>query len=285
MTRARDYFLLRASFCWPTRRDSQSPSSLGSRSSVAFIYSPSRAAHVQRVVGDESGCYLHAPPPRGNAGESENLHHHHHLRRSRLVFKTTTATTDAPPSWRAASWYRRPRPCRSWTSPHLLHLPSVAERRAHRRGTRRENHSHGPTRTGTYSCLTQVPPRTPFSSFSQVSGGEKLMKKNICRPQPFPTYSRCTQGTHNVDVPGTCQYRHSKNHDARLTPFGEQQCEALAARSAHVVAAAQLVGATFILSFIASGRGHHHHQQQSSTLLPASTSIIDELKPPHSILV
>jgi hypothetical protein len=31
-----------------------------------------------------------------------------------------------------------------------------------------------------------------------------------------------------VDVPGTCQYRDAKNLDARLTPFGEQQCEALA---------------------------------------------------------
>lgn len=48
-----------------------------------------------------------------------------------------------------------------------------------------------------------------------------------------------------MDVPGTCQYRHPKNHDARLTPFGEQQCEALAAKSARVVAAAQLVGVNF----------------------------------------
>ena len=37
------------------------------------------------------------------------------------------------------------------------------------------------------------------------------------------------QGTHNVDQSGVT-LRHPANHDARLTPFGEQQCEALSAR-------------------------------------------------------
>lgn len=44
-----------------------------------------------------------------------------------------------------------------------------------------------------------------------------------------------------MPVPGTCQYRHPKNHDARLTAFGEQQCDALATSSADLVAGAQLV--------------------------------------------
>lgn len=52
---------------------------------------------------------------------------------------------------------------------------------------------------------------------------------------------RHAQGTHNVEVPGTCQYRHPKNHDARLTPFGEQQCDALAAKCADAVSGVQLV--------------------------------------------
>jgi broad specificity phosphatase PhoE len=56
-----------------------------------------------------------------------------------------------------------------------------------------------------------------------------------------PTTPRRRQGTHNVEVPGTCQYRHPKNHDARLTAFGEQQCEALAAKSADVVGNSQMV--------------------------------------------
>ena len=53
---------------------------------------------------------------------------------------------------------------------------------------------------------------------------------------------RHAQGTHNVEVPGrSCQYRNPKNHDARLTPFGEQQCEALAAKCADAVSGVQLV--------------------------------------------
>lgn len=40
---------------------------------------------------------------------------------------------------------------------------------------------------------------------------------------------RHAQGTHNVDQSGVT-LRHPANHDARLTPFGEQQCEALSAR-------------------------------------------------------
>ena len=42
---------------------------------------------------------------------------------------------------------------------------------------------------------------------------------------------RHAQGTHNVDQSGVT-LRHPANHDARLTPFGEQQCEALSARCA-----------------------------------------------------
>ena len=59
------------------------------------------------------------------------------------------------------------------------------------------------------------------------------------RPPPPPSHRppSSSQGTHNVDA----SYRDPKNHDARLTPFGEQQCAALAASSARAVAGATLV--------------------------------------------